>query len=216
MTDEFEPLEGADGPHRRDFLKGLVLGAAFASPLVSSFTMSGVESVFGGAAGATTLMSNSNTAGPKYPTKIICGSFNATGGTLTGTVTINGNTVTATLVVPAGAFPRPSAPICLWLGDPQSFTSVLPAGTTPKSPVGVSWFFPNATVPLTLTVTDSRVQAGDQIFTDTGQPQTGTVSNGTWTTSFTQDPNFVVATPPAVPGGAPAAPATAAGPRFTG
>ena len=41
MTDEFEALDGAIGPHRRDFLKGLVLGAAFASPLVSSFTMSG-------------------------------------------------------------------------------------------------------------------------------------------------------------------------------
>jgi hypothetical protein len=212
MTDEFEALDGAVGPHRRDFLKGLVLGAAFASPLVSSFTMSGVESVVGDAAGATTLMSNSNTAGPKYPTEIACGDFDAAGGTLTGTATLNGNTVTATLIVPAGAFPGGSALICLWLGDPQSFTSVVPAGVTPKSPVGVSWRVPNAAVPLTLTVTDSRVQVGDQIFTDTGQPQTGTVANGTWTTSFTQDPNFVVATPPA----APAAPPVNAGPRFTG
>ena len=28
MTDEFEALDGAVGPHRRDFLKCLVLGAA--------------------------------------------------------------------------------------------------------------------------------------------------------------------------------------------
>jgi hypothetical protein len=211
MTDEFEALDGAVGPHRRDFLKGLVLGAAFASPLVSSFTMSGVESVVGDAAGATTLMSNSNTAGPKYTTEITCGFVGAPGGTLTGTATLNGNTVTASLVVPAGAFPRGQS-FCLWLGDPPSFTSVVPAGYTPKSPVAVAWIGPNAAVPLTLTVTDSRVQAGDLIFTDTGQPQAGTVANGTWTTSFTQDPNFVVATPPA----APAAPPVNAGPRFTG
>ena len=90
MTDEFEALDGAVGPHRRDFLKGLVLGAAFASPLVSSFTMSGVESVIGDAAGATTLMSNSNTAGPNYTTLIRCGDFTAAGGTVTGTATLNG------------------------------------------------------------------------------------------------------------------------------
>jgi hypothetical protein len=210
MTDEFEALDGAVGPHRRDFLKGLVLGAAFASPLVSSFTMSGVQSVVGDAAGATTLMSNSNTAGPNYTTNITCGGFGAGGGTLTGTATLNGHTVTATLVVPAGAFSG-TVRFCLWLGDPPSFTSVVPAGFTPKSPVGVSWIGPNAAIALTLTVTDSRVQVGDQIFTDTGQPQTGTVGTGTWTTSFTRDPNFVVATPPA----APAAPVTV-GPRFTG
>jgi hypothetical protein len=91
----------------------------------------------------------------------------------------------------------------------------VPAGFTPKSPVGVSWIGPNAAIALTLTVTDSRVQVGDQIFSGTGQPQAGTVSTGTWTTSFTQDPNFVVATPPAAPAAAPAAPVTV-GPRFTG
>lgn len=214
MTDEFEALDGAVGPHRRDFLKGLVLGAAFASPVVSSFTMSGVQSVVGDAAGATTLMSNSNTAGPKYPTQITCGNVIAAGGTVTGTATLNGHTVTATLVVPAGAFSG-TVRFCLWLGDPPSFTSVVPAGFTPKSPVGVSWIGPNAAIALTLTVTDSRVQVGDQIFSDTGQPQAGTVSTGTWTTSFTQDPNFVVATPPAAPAAAPAAPVTV-GPRFTG
>ena len=210
MTDEFEALDGAVGPHRRDFLKGLVLGAAFASPLVASFTMSGVESVVGDAAGATTLMSNSNTAGPKYSTLIMCGNVGAAGGTVTGTATLNGNTVTATLIVPAGAFPNLTR-FCLWLGDPPSFTSVVPAGFTPKSPLGVAWVGPNAAIAWTLTETDSGVQGGDQIFTDAGQPQVGTVSTGTWTTSFTKDPNFVVATPPA----APAAPVTV-GPRFTG
>jgi hypothetical protein len=57
-----DDVEGAVGPDRRSFIKRLVVGAAFAVPVVSSFTMSGVEAVFGGTAGAQVI--NPNTTDP--------------------------------------------------------------------------------------------------------------------------------------------------------
>ena len=40
-------FEKAVGPDRRAFLKRLLIGTAFAAPVVSSFTMTGVGAVFG-------------------------------------------------------------------------------------------------------------------------------------------------------------------------
>ena len=40
-------LEKAVGPDRRTFIKRLLVGTAFAAPVVSSFTMTGVGAVFG-------------------------------------------------------------------------------------------------------------------------------------------------------------------------
>jgi hypothetical protein len=52
-----EELEQAFDPDRRTFIKRLVAGA-FAAPVVASFTLSGVEAVFGSAAGARVLGGN--------------------------------------------------------------------------------------------------------------------------------------------------------------
>ena len=52
---------GNAGPDRRAFLKRLIIGTAFAVPIVSSFTMSGMQSVFADTPRSTTLVSNSNT-----------------------------------------------------------------------------------------------------------------------------------------------------------
>jgi hypothetical protein len=54
-----DDVEGAVGPDRRSFIKRLVVAGAFAVPVVSSFTMMGVDGVFGGSAGAQ--VSNPNT-----------------------------------------------------------------------------------------------------------------------------------------------------------
>ena len=40
-------LEKAVGSDRRTFIKRLLIGSAFAAPVVSSFTMTGVGAVFG-------------------------------------------------------------------------------------------------------------------------------------------------------------------------
>lgn len=57
MSDE---VEGAIGPDRRAFIKRLVIGTAFAVPVVSSFTMVGVQSVTGGER-ASAQITNPNT-----------------------------------------------------------------------------------------------------------------------------------------------------------
>ncbi|MEY2454624.1 MAG: hypothetical protein QOD92_4198 [Acidimicrobiaceae bacterium] len=46
MADEFvEALESAE-PDRRAFLKKLAIGTAFAAPMVSSFTMTGIKAAY--------------------------------------------------------------------------------------------------------------------------------------------------------------------------
>jgi hypothetical protein len=52
---------GDAGPDRRAFLKRLIIGTAFVVPVVSTFTMSGVGSVFASAPRSTTLATNTNT-----------------------------------------------------------------------------------------------------------------------------------------------------------
>jgi hypothetical protein len=52
---------GDVGPDRRAFLKRLIIGTAFVVPVVSTFTMSGVGSVFATAPRSTTLATNTNT-----------------------------------------------------------------------------------------------------------------------------------------------------------
>lgn len=46
MADEFEAaLEGSE-PARRAFLKKLAVGTAFAAPVISSFTMTGIKAAY--------------------------------------------------------------------------------------------------------------------------------------------------------------------------
>ena len=60
MPDDLSAF-GDAGPDRRAFLKRLIIGTAFVVPVVSSFTMSGVGSVFASAPRSTTLATNTNT-----------------------------------------------------------------------------------------------------------------------------------------------------------
>ncbi len=61
MTDE---LGEVLGPDRRTFLKRLIIGTAFAAPVVSSFTMSGVQSALASTSRQTTIQANTNTSPP--------------------------------------------------------------------------------------------------------------------------------------------------------
>jgi hypothetical protein len=63
-----EHLERAVGPDRRTFVKRLVVGTAFAAPVVASFTMSGVGAVFGG--NTPSGVQNPNTSDPEVPTEV--------------------------------------------------------------------------------------------------------------------------------------------------
>lgn len=60
MSEEFER---SIGPDRRAFIKRMVIGVAFAAPIVSSFTMGGVKGAFGG-----TLVGDNGTEQPNTTT----------------------------------------------------------------------------------------------------------------------------------------------------
>jgi hypothetical protein len=217
---EPEALE-ALGSDRRTFLKRLVVGTAFAAPIISSFTMSGVEAVFGDVAGATMLMSNSNSAGPLYTNLMAQGVVNPAGLNLTGTAA----GIKATIVVPAGALPSGTFMI-LWRAPASNLQPYVPAGATAFDGVAAVWIGPIATTPMTLTVTDNNVADGDQVFLIDGTTATeyepGLVTDRTWVALFTDDPNFFAVrpaeappTPPLEPTVDPAA-ALSIEPRFTG
>jgi hypothetical protein len=208
-----EELEAAVGSDRRTFIKRLVLGTAFAAPIVSSFTMSGIEAIFGtDDAGATTAMSNANTS-TWYPSQL--GVF-ALGAGAGGTKSFAGPPST-TVVVQPNTF---SSAMTLFImrGHPPFLQPHVPAGYTVQSAVSVEWPGSDALLPITLTVNDPAVELGDELFefvVPAGtQTHPGVVSAGQWVVTFTKDPAFLVATPPALPptsppaGGSPGAGST--------
>jgi hypothetical protein len=193
-----EDLERAVGPDRRTFIKRLVIGTAFAAPVVSSFTMSGVQAVFGAKAGAILGLANSNCtvppAPPNYPRPI--DTFAVGVGGLDVTVPDDG--VTLHLVVPAGALP-PGTCISIYGADLAALQPLVPSGETPVSGYAVVWGGkgpPVATSPITLQVTDPAVSNGDPIYKFdkvTGVLiSQGSASGHTWTVTFVEDPSFVV------------------------
>ncbi len=213
-------FEEAIGPDRRTFLKRLVIGAAFAAPIVSSFTMSGAKSVFESAAGSTTMASDANTipptATPNFPTEVgTC--YTVTAGPID--YTVNDGAVQIHLTGAAGALPDGTT-VCIYRADLTALNSVVPAGQTPLSGYSVVWNSltsdppPDATSTLTLTVTDASIVAGSQIYlldkvTGTTPVASGTAVAGSWSVTFTEDPPFVVTT-------SRAATAVTGTPSFTG
>lgn len=237
--EEAESLEGAVGPDRRTFIKRLVVGAVFAAPIVSSFTMSGIEAAFGSEPRSTAMASNANTT-PQYPTTVKC--FTVAGNLLD--VTFSSGTDTLRLTVPSVAPFTPALPagtsICVYRGDLVALQPSVPPGDTPLSAYSVKWDTPttglqapyvngnshqNALGNITLRVTTTSTAAGDPIYMiDSGSP----VSAGPpadvfgWIVNFVTDPNFVVTqvapAPPPTTAPPNAAPGTAVqfDPRFAG
>ena len=195
-----EDLERAIGPDRRTFIKRLVIGTAFAAPVVSSFTMSGVQAVFGTKVGALTGAANCNStppsAPPNYPRPVA--TFGVTAGGLDETVSDDG--VALHLVVPAGALPAGTC-ISIFGGDLNALEPLVPSDEKPVSAYAVVWTGfkgdpPVALSSITLEVTDPTVHTGDGIYefdkvTGVLIVQ-GSASGHTWVVTFVEDPSFVV------------------------
>ena len=195
MSDE-EAI-GAVGPDRRTFVRRLVVGAAFAAPVVSSFTMGGIQSVFGAETRSTTMVANTATppeAPPHYAADVDCFTMGPAG----IDVDIPDGANTLHLNVPAGALPLGTS-VCVFRADLTALNAIVPAGQTPVSGYAVVWNVPggghpDASSTITLTVHDPSVGAGDKIFVLNGDTSAsfGTASAGTWIVTFTTDPSFVV------------------------
>lgn len=225
MSDEYEAAD-AVGPDRRTFVKGLIAAGIFATPVVSSFTMSGVESVFGAVPLklSTGLVSNCNltqgmpAAPPGFPTLLDQFVFYFTGQHF---VMVDGATQVALDVPGVGSpgAPTPALPTCtiisVFKGDLAVLASMVPTGQTPLNGYAVVWRTQgkdpeeDAVTPLVLTVTNAPVVAGNTVYRFdkvSGDPVEETVAaDGTWTVSFVEDPGFVVTQPTSGSGEAPAA-----------
>ena len=201
MDDDLGAMGEAVGPDRRTFLRRLIIGTAFAAPVVSSFTMSGMQSVFASTPRSTTLGMNSNTTPPpstinNFPTEVACFTVLSSG----LNVTENDGAVQLHLVVPAGALPTNST-VCIYRANLAALAGIVPAGQTPVSGYAVVWSVPgggspDATAPITLTVTDPAVSNNDPIYvvdkTTGNVTSAGTASGSVWVVAFTVDPGFVV------------------------
>jgi hypothetical protein len=147
--------------------------------------------------------------------------------------TVPDGSVSLHLEVPANVLP-PGTTICIYRGDLTALDAEVPADEEPVSGYAVVWSSPgsnhqpDATSPITLTVTDPSTTDGDTIYRfdkTTGDPvSAGTVSGGSWVVTFVEDPGFVVTTPQQVPPTTTPPPATGPGtttpvvspPDFTG
>ena len=112
--------------------------------------------------------------------------------------TSNGATVTVT--VPVGALPSGTTVSMYPVTDTVALTAQVPAGQSYVVAFAVAWeapggTSPSATTPVTMTITDPSIVAGDTIYelTSTGLVALGTASaNGTVTVTFSSDPTFTV------------------------
>jgi hypothetical protein len=110
----------------------------------------------------------------------------------------------AELSVPAGALPPATTLSIAAVKNAAALTREVPAGQSYVTSFAVSWVAadgtsPTASQPITLTITDPAIKAGDTIYalTATGIRAVGTATaNGQATVTFTTDPAFLVAAVP--------------------
>ncbi len=206
-----------------------LVGTAFAAPMISSFTMSGIGAVFGDSTGSLVGAVAPNTSPTKrsdYPTGIGC--LRLTQANVGNIAQFNDGPRNIKLTVPNSAFRRPTT-VCVYRGNLTALADDVPSGETPVSAYSVVWTDeanqrPNASAPLSLEVTDPVVASGDPIYmVDSGSPvNQGAASTGVWGTTFTIDPHYVVTQvdppdePPVDPPAAGAADAVVTEPRTTG
>jgi hypothetical protein len=111
----------------------------------------------------------------------------------------------ASINVPAGALPQGTT-VTIYSTNPTGVSAAAPSGSQLVASFGVSWQTPSggtqdASAPITLTFTDPSIKAGDVVY-EVGTPpvRLGTASSdGTVTFTFSNDPVFMVATPPPAP-----------------
>jgi hypothetical protein len=194
------------GPDRRTFVKRLVIGTVFAAPLVQSFSMSGIEAVFGKGAGATTAMANSNGTPPPHPTNYSSLSPCFTVPFAGTNLHVNDGGVTVTLMLPSSATLPSGTTICFYKGDLTALAALFPTGQTLLSAYAVLWNGPNNSNPtaspsVKLVVSDPAVADGSLMYdVSTGTPvSVGTTTAGAWSQTFANDPLFVVTGPVPTP-----------------
>ena len=105
-----------------------------------------------------------------------------------------------TLSIPAGALPANTTVSVYPITATSTVTSQVPAGQSYVAAIAVSWeapdgTSPNATAPITMTISDPSIKKGDTIYvlTSTGPKAVGTAtSDGSASVTFTADPVFIV------------------------
>jgi hypothetical protein len=216
-------VTGAVGPDRRKFVKGLIAAGVFAAPVVSSFTMSGVESVFAAVPRNVSLGLNSNcgfmpssAAPPGFSGLVDEFMFFFFG----GTYEFDDGGVHIKLTISNFALPNCTI-VSIYKVDPAAAAALVPAGQTPVNGYAVVWNSqgpnptPNAGSPITMTVTNAPVVAGNPVYvfdkTTNAATQDTVATDGTWVVTFVVDPAYVVTQAAAA-----AATPTVVEPRFTG
>lgn len=116
------------------------------------------------------------------------------------TVTLSSGGASSLLTIPAKALPAGTTLSEYPITNTASLVAQVPAGQSYVVALAISWqaptgTSPTATAPLSLTITDPSIVAGDTIYevTSTGLTAVGTASaNGSVTITFTSDPIFMV------------------------
>jgi|GEM_PF-5429539 len=131
------------------------------------------------------------------------------GGSLDTTLTLGSNGTNASILIPAGALPSGTTLSVYPVLETAGIADSLPAGQNYVVSLVVTWSAPDgsvplAGVPLTMTISNAAIKAGDQVYKYVGGDLSlvGTATqDGTITFTFDEDPTFTVATPTATDGG---------------
>jgi hypothetical protein len=116
------------------------------------------------------------------------------------TDTVTSGTSSSVVTVPMGALPAGTTVSTYPITDTASLQTQVPPGNSYVASIAVSWSVPVgtsavATIPITLTITDPNIKAGDVIYEVTlaGLTKVGTATvDGSVTITFTTDPIFMV------------------------
>jgi hypothetical protein len=119
---------------------------------------------------------------------------------VTTTVTTSSGTSSSSLSVPAGALPEGTTVSTYPVTNTSSLVSQVPAGSSYVVAFAVAWTAPDgtsptATAPITMTISDPSIKAGDTIYevTSLGLVAVGTATvDGSVSVTFSNDPVFMV------------------------
>jgi LPXTG-motif cell wall-anchored protein len=131
------------------------------------------------------------------------------GSSLDMTLTLGSNGTNASITVPGGALPSGTTLSVYPVLSSDAIAASLPAGQNYVVSLVVTWAAPDGSVPvagqpLTMTISNAAIKAGDQVFQYLNGilKLMGTATeDGTITFIFDEDPTFTVATPTATDGG---------------
>jgi LPXTG-motif cell wall-anchored protein len=131
------------------------------------------------------------------------------GSSLDMTLTLGSNGTNASITVPGGALPSGTTLSVYPVLSSDAIAASLPAGQNYVVSLVVTWAAPDGSVPvagqpLTMTISNAAIKAGDQVFQYLNGilKLMGTATeDGTITFTFDEDPTFTVATPTATDGG---------------